>query len=76
MIFLMPALTVCWPSIVTLYFKVLMPFVTFDYLPPEYSTEHIFEFYEDAEPYNSSLDAIGYDTTNSIKNLGSVFIVF
>jgi hypothetical protein len=75
MIFLIPALSICYPSIVILYFKLMMPFVTFDYLPPEHSTEHIFEFYEDAEPYSSALEAIGYDTSNYIKNCGSIFLI-
>ena len=53
-----------------------MPFVTFDIIPPEYSTMHIFDFDENDEPYNGALAELKYDTCNFVLNSGSLFIFF
>ena len=71
----MPGLQLCYPSCVKYFFSLLMPLVTFDYIPPEWSSEMVFDFYEDAKAFNTGLDGIGYDTSNFIKNTGSLYIL-
>jgi hypothetical protein len=65
----------CYPSNVKFFFKLLMPFVTFDFIPPENSTKHIFEFDEDVQSFSSALEGIDYETSNLILNTGSLFIM-
>ena len=49
LIFLQPGLPISYPSNVRYFFETLMPFVTFDFLPSEFTTELIFDFDEDGE---------------------------
>ena len=49
LIFLQPGLPISYPANVRFFFETLMPFVTFDFLPSEYTTELIFDFDEDGE---------------------------
>jgi hypothetical protein len=53
----------------------LMPFVTFDFIPTEYSTELLFNFdYDNQEAYNDQLMDIAYDNCNFILNSGSMML--
>jgi len=50
---LQPGLPLSFPSNQLAFFDILFPFVTFEYIPPDYTTEVVFEFDEDrAEEYN------------------------
>lgn len=44
MIFIQPGLPLNFPANVSHFFKVLMPFVTFDFIPTRISTELVFSF--------------------------------
>jgi hypothetical protein len=57
----------------------MLPLASLDVIPPEISTDIIFEFSDDQdEPYNQRLDEMGYGNHNAIENIGSVvyFIAF
>lgn len=49
LIFLQPGLPISYPANVRFFFETLMPFVTFDFLPSEYTTELIFDFDDNGE---------------------------
>ena len=51
-----------------------MPFVTFDFLPTEHTTEVILEFSEDAVEFSGSMAELGNDTTNFLLNCGSLIL--
>jgi len=54
----------------------LLPIATFDILPPEYSTDLVFNFTETEELPEDTFPeylALGYETYISIPNLGSIF---
>ena len=72
---MLPALSIPFSVNVLFFFEKLIPFVTFDFLPPEYSTMLIFAFDENGKPYNGPLGEIGYETCNFILNGGSLFII-
>jgi hypothetical protein len=53
----------------------LMPFVTFDFIPSSVSTELVFDFDEEGqEPYNDQLEDLAYDSCNFILNSGSMLL--
>ena len=53
-----------------------MPFVAFEYIPPDYTTEHIFTFDgERAEVYNDQLGELKYDTCNFLLNIGTLLFL-
>ena len=47
MIFILPGLPVNFPANIRFFFKVLMPFVTFDFIPTSITTEVLFQFDEE-----------------------------
>ena len=42
----LPMMRILIPSNVNVFFQTIIPVVTFDIIPPEWSTEHIMEFEE------------------------------
>ena len=57
------------------FYRTLIPFVTFDFVPTKYSTELIFSFdYDNQEPFSSHLEDISYDSCNYILNSGSMML--
>ena len=61
-----------------MFFQILLPFVTFEYLDSDWTTELILEFDEkDMAPVPTILDQmmdLGYKGSSSILLLGSLFI--
>jgi hypothetical protein len=52
-----------------------MPFVTFDFIPTEWSTELLFDFdYENQEAYSDQLSDLAYDNCNYMLNAGSMML--
>ena len=51
-----------------------MPFVTFDLMPTEYTTEMAFQFSDDYQAYHGPLEEIGYDSCNFLLNSGSMIL--
>ena len=55
-------------------YGILLPISTMDLIPPEYSTEIIFSLSLDKEfPYSSRVEELGFETHNTLLNLGSLF---
>ena len=71
---MLPGMSIPFSANVLFFFGKLIPFVTFDFLPPEYSTMLILMFDENGIAYNDSLGEIGYETPNFVLNCGSLFI--
>jgi hypothetical protein len=79
MIVHLPMLRVIMPANVSMFFQILMPIVIFDIFDPVPLLELYLSF--DSETANESFDGIisqmkdlGYESFNSILNLGSIFI--
>ena len=65
-----------FPANVRFFFKTLMPFVTFDFIPTSVSTELIFKFDSiNQEPFNEQLNDIAYDSSNFVLNSGSMMLI-
>lgn len=47
----LPMLKILVPANVSLFFQLVIPIVTFDVIPPEWSTEYIMEFEEFPEKW-------------------------
>ena len=67
------------PGNVCAVFKILIPIVTFDLLDSESTTEKILEFDSERQSalkptLRDSIIEMGYETHNSLMNLGSVFL--
>ena len=74
-IFVLPGIRINFPANVNYFYSVMNPFVTFDVLPPEWSTKLVFNFNEGPdEPFNEQLETIGFETSNLILNLGSLSV--
>lgn len=74
MVLYLPLCLVQFPANVQALYAILLPLSTMDILPPEYSTDLIFSLSTDEEfPYSERVEALGFDTHNTILNLGSVF---
>ena len=59
----------------TFFYRSIMPIATFDLIPAEYTTEHMYNFdYDNHDAYNNGLEEVGYDTCNALLNLGSVYL--
>jgi len=52
----------------------MMPYVTFDFIPQEWSTDLVFDFDENGKPFNDGLEELGYSTSKFLLNIGSLFI--
>ena len=54
-------------------YNILLPLSSLEIIPPELTTDLIFEFSGDFdEPYNARLDEMGYGNHNAIENIGSI----
>jgi len=67
------------PGNVNMFFSILIPIVMFDIIDSEWSTELVFTFdsegqEETAKDMSGQIMDLGYDSRNSILNLGSVFV--
>lgn len=79
MILHLPIMRIIIPSNVSQLFSIIIPIAMFDILDAEWTTELIFDFDEDKqdELQDQMLDQtidIGYETHNSMLNLGSLAI--
>ena len=76
----LPLMNILVPANISSFLEDLMPFVMFDIIPPEYSTEVMFTYDDQADKRKylpSTLDQVedlGYDSSNSMLLLGSVSI--
>lgn len=75
----LPIMYIILPGNVALFFSIILPFVMFDFLETEYTTEVVFTFdYDGQERLNykilDQMKDLGYRTHNSMLNLGSLFI--
>ena len=62
-----------FPPNVDYLYNVMLPLANLDVIPPEFSTEVLFEFSDDVDkPYNKRLEEMGYDNHNAIENIGSM----
>lgn len=74
MLLYMPLLQVIFPQNVFHLYSVIIPISSMDIVPIEYTTELIFDISNDLDyPYNNKLEQMGYETHNSLMNLGSLF---
>lgn len=68
------------PANVAEFYGSILPFVMFDVLPPQYSTELVFELSEEHDkkfflPVElDQIENVGYDSSNAMKVLGSIYI--
>jgi len=71
------------PANVSVFFQTIIPIVTFDLIPPEWSTEYIMDFEEFPEKmfkeefdrkFFGQMQDLGYDSHNSVQILGSLWI--
>lgn len=79
MIIHLPMLMIIIPSNMSAFFSKLIPIVTFDILDSDWTTALVFEFDEDMheklEPsIFDQMETLGYETNNSLMNLGSLAI--
>jgi len=57
------------------FFGALFPLLTFDMIPTDEIYETIFGFSKiDTQPLTDQLDAVGYSSTITVINMGSLFI--
>jgi len=75
----LPMLQTIVPANVSLFYSSLLPIITFDILDPEWTTQLWFNFdYEKQRMLQDyeldQLEDLGYETHNSILNLGSMWI--
>jgi hypothetical protein len=77
LILYMPLLKVHMPKNVKLFYGILLPIANFELIPPEYSTELVLDISSsEDEPYSDVLEEMGYETHNSLLNMGSLFVYF
>ena len=63
------------PKNVKFFYSILLPLANLDLIPPEISTELMFDISSDLDfPYSDVLEEMGYETHNLILNMGSLFI--
>ena len=79
MIIHLPMLMIIIPANVSAFFSKLIPIAMFDVLDSGWTTELVFEFDEDLhdslEPeIFDQMETLGYETHNSLLNLGSISI--
>ena len=79
----LPMLWIIMPGNVTLFFQIILPIVMFDVLDglddTKYDISNMFKFSDcsqlDKQRYIDQMRDLGYKTSNSILNLGSLFIL-
>jgi len=77
MILYLPLLKVGLPKNVKLFYSILLPLANLDLIPPQYSTELIFDISSDEDhPYSPVLEEMGFETHNVILNMGSLYVYF
>ena len=65
-----------YPPNVVIFYSKLQPFVTFDFLPAEYSTNFVFDFDEMKHmPYSKELEDLDVGNSNYLICLGSIFLM-
>ena len=77
MIVHLPMLSIMMPANVSGFFSIILPIVTFDIIDPEWSTELLFDFDEPGQERLNihildQMQDLGYDSHNSMLNLGSL----
>ena len=75
----LPLFNIVIPGNVNHFFKILVPVVQFDIIDSSWSTEKIFEFDEEdleekSQDISDQTKDLGYETHNSVLNLGSIGI--
>ena len=76
----LPIMNILMPANITSFLQDLMPFVMFDIIPPEYSTEVMFNYDDLADlrvylPQTlDQVEDLGYDSSNSMLLMGSVSV--
>ena len=75
----LPLMSISMPSNVSFFFQLILPFVMFDIISSQYSTEIVFQFdYEKQQELEQIIPdqtrELGYGSHNSLLNLGSLFI--
>ena len=63
---------------VKFFYGIYIPLSSLDIFPTDYTNEAIFDFSAEEfdSPESETLEEMGYETHNSILNLGSVFYYF
>ena len=75
MILYLPMLEVNFPANVKFMYSILLSVASLDLIPSEYTTQLVFNFSVDLDkPFSNILEELGYETHNSILNLGSIFV--
>ena len=76
MILYLPLCLVSFPPNITILYNILLPLSALDIIPPEISTDLIFNFSDDFDfAYNDRLAQMGFDNHNVIENIGSMIYV-
>ena len=76
MILYLPLCLVSFPPNINLLYKILLPLSTLDMIPPEISTDLIFNFsHDEDQAYNDRLSEMGFDNHNAIENIGSIIYI-
>jgi hypothetical protein len=80
MILHLPMMLIIIPGNVSMMFEILIPFVMFDILESDYSIDLVLNFDEPkqaelAELVFDQIENLGYETHNSILNLGTVAVL-
>ena len=79
----LPMLKTLIPANVASFFALILPIVQFDLIPPEWSTELVLDFDDElSEDFEEKFDTsvfdqmkdLGYESHNSLRLLGSLFI--
>lgn len=70
----LPLIKVVFPANVSILFSILIPIVMFDFIDPEYSSKLLLVFDEQDKVEFDQMADLGYETHNSILNLGSICI--
>ena len=77
MILYMVLLKVGFPTTLKMFYSILVPLVTMDIMPSEYTTELVFDFSEEEdEPVSDKLQELGFETHNVVLNMGTLFVLY
>jgi len=64
------------PSNLLTFYSILIEAANFELLPSESIINSILSFREEDPSHSVNFELMGYESSNAIKNLGSVFLVF
>ena len=72
----LPLFRILFPANVCTFHEIILPFVMFEFLEPEHSSRLILSFDDDNNQHEmfDQMADLGYETHNSILNLGSIFV--